>query len=141
MEAMIIFTAGTTGQPKGVVHTHGSIEAQLKSCEEAWQWTKKDHILNTLPLHHVYGINNILNMSLWAGAQITMVPKDDDHALWDLLLSDEDGLDINMFCSTPTVYQQLIEKYDSDKMAEKDRSIKKRLQKLRLMVSGGAALP
>ena len=36
MEAMIIFTAGTTGQPKGVVHTHGSIEAQLKSCEEAW---------------------------------------------------------------------------------------------------------
>jgi malonyl-CoA/methylmalonyl-CoA synthetase len=67
-DAMIVYTSGTTGNPKGVVHTHGSLEAMMIQMEETWGWTKDDHIMNVLPLHHVHGIMNVLNTSLWSGA-------------------------------------------------------------------------
>lgn len=96
----------------------------MKSMEDAWQWTSQDHILNTLPLHHVHGIMNILNTSLWAGARCTMIPKFDDRAIWDLLLTDDDGLDINIFMGVPTVYKKLIDKYEKDNMAADARKIR-----------------
>lgn len=52
--AMIIYTSGTTGKPKGVVTTHANIEAQVVSMIEPWGWSSNDHILHTLPLHHVH---------------------------------------------------------------------------------------
>ena len=67
-DAMIIYTSGTTGNPKGVVHTHGSLQSMMISMEEAWGWNQNDHIANILPLHHVHGIMNVMNTSLWSGA-------------------------------------------------------------------------
>ena len=125
---MIVYTSGTTGQPKGVVHTHGSLEAMLVSMEEAWQWTKEDHIFNTLPLHHIHGIMNILNTSLWSGAQCTMIPKLDDRSIWDILLDDEDGLDFTLFMAVPTVYNKLIDHYDQAGMASRSNVIKRKLK-------------
>ena len=96
----------------------------MKAMVEAWAWTSDDHILNTLPLHHIHGIMNILNTSLYAGAQCTMVPKFDDRAVWDLLLTDDDGLDINIFMGVPTLYKKLIDKYDQDNMVENAHMIR-----------------
>ena len=67
-DALIVYTSGTTGKPKGVVHTHGSLEAMMKSMERAWGWTEDDHVVNVLPLHNLHGIANVLNTSLWSGA-------------------------------------------------------------------------
>lgn len=44
------------GRPKGVVHTHQSVEHMIRSLIEAWEWTEKDHILHFLPLHHIHGV-------------------------------------------------------------------------------------
>ena len=66
--AMMLYTSGTTGRPKGVVVTHGNLQAQVSSLSDAWGWSEHDHILLHLPLHHVHGITNILTSALWNGA-------------------------------------------------------------------------
>ena len=44
--AMILYTSGTTGKPKGVVSTHENLEAQIQTLVRAWDWQPDDHILN-----------------------------------------------------------------------------------------------
>ena len=68
--ALILYTSGTTSRPKGVVTTHGNIEAQMRTLVEAWGWTRDDRILLVLPLHHVHGIVNVLGCALWSGARL-----------------------------------------------------------------------
>ena len=68
--AMILYTSGTTSQPKGVVTTHANIAAQIVSLVEAWEWSVSDRIVLCLPLHHVHGIINVVSCALWAGAGV-----------------------------------------------------------------------
>ncbi|MFM7785199.1 MAG: AMP-binding protein, partial [Gammaproteobacteria bacterium] len=65
--AMIVFTSGTTSKPKGVVSTHATITAQIRTLVEAWAWRADDRIPLFLPLHHVHGIVNVLCCALWSG--------------------------------------------------------------------------
>ena len=75
--ALILYTSGTTGKPKGVVTTHRNIQAQVTSLISAWEWTSTDRILHVLPLHHIHGIVNVLTCALWAGAECHMMVKFD----------------------------------------------------------------
>lgn len=109
--------------------------------EKAWDWTQDDRIANVLPLHHVHGIMNVLNTSLWVGAHCTLLPKYDTRELWSILLGEHPEIDITLFMGVPTIYSKLIHVYDHDKMAERSAEIKKKLGRLRLMVSGSSALP
>ena len=137
---MLTYTSGTTGNPKGAVHTHGSLEAMMTSMTEAWQWTEHDHICNTLPLHHVHGIMNVLNTALWSGAHCTMIPKFDNRTVWDILLDDEDGIDFTLFMAVPTIYNKLIEYYEAEGLADRATESRAKLKHLRLMVSGSSPL-
>ena len=69
--AMILYTSGTTNKPKGVVTTHENIQAQVQTLIKAWGWTKDDHVICVLPLHHVHGIINVVCCSMWVGASCT----------------------------------------------------------------------
>ncbi|MFI5910071.1 acyl-CoA synthetase [Dactylosporangium sp. NPDC051541] len=54
--ALVMYTSGTTGAPKGVELTHGAVEAGLDALAEAWAWTPEDRLAHGLPLFHVHGL-------------------------------------------------------------------------------------
>ncbi|MGH8951118.1 MAG: acyl-CoA synthetase [Acidimicrobiia bacterium] len=135
-KAMILFTSGTTGRPKGVVTTHGNIEAQIRSLVEAWEWELDDRILLTLPLHHIHGIVNIIGCALWSGGRCDMLPAFDSSAVVDRLTTG----DLTLYMAVPTIYHRLIAHLDGLAAEERDR-FREGTERLRLMVSGSAALP
>ncbi len=134
--AMILYTSGTTGKPKGVVTTHQTIESQISTLVKAWQWQKSDHILNVLPLHHVHGIVNVLSCALWSGACCEFLEKFTPPAVWQVFRL---GF-VNVFMAVPTIYHKLINYWEGENQIERDK-LSASLKHFRLMVSGSAALP
>lgn len=134
--AMILYTSGTTSKPKGVVTTHANIQAQITTLVNAWEWQQHDYILNILPLHHVHGIINVMSCALWSGACCEFLPKFEAESVWNIIKSGR----LTLFMAVPTIYYKLIAFWDSaSEMAQEEMS--KAASKLRLMVSGSAALP
>ncbi|MCS5490204.1 acyl-CoA synthetase [Algoriphagus limi] len=134
--AMILYTSGTTSLPKGVLTTHATITAQIKSLVEAWRWSENDHILSILPLHHVHGIINVNSCALWSGATVQFLPNFDAARVFDIFCEGE----VNVFMAVPTIYFKLIAFYETLPESKQDE-IRNALKKFRFMVSGSAALP
>ncbi|XP_057687523.1 malonate--CoA ligase ACSF3, mitochondrial isoform X2 [Corythoichthys intestinalis] len=140
--AMIIYTSGTTGRPKGVLHTHSSIQAMVQCLVSEWAWSQDDVILHTLPLHHVHGIVNKLLCPLWVGATCVMLPDFNPRKVWEMLLSSKAPM-VNVFMAVPTIYSKLIHYYDQHFTQPHVKDFVKAVckERIRLMVSGSAALP
>ncbi|KAJ8940173.1 hypothetical protein NQ318_019382 [Aromia moschata] len=141
--ALILYTSGTTGHPKGVVLSHTNLSFQTNCLLRAWRWSSSDVILHTLPLHHVHGTVNALFCPLTIGATTVMLPKFSAEDVWSNLLATNkrDGdKNVSVFMAVPTIYSKLIEEYEKKFQDQKDY-IKSRLENLRLMVSGSAPLP
>ncbi|TAD97834.1 MAG: long-chain fatty acid--CoA ligase [Bacteroidetes bacterium] len=134
--ALILYTSGTTSKPKGAIHTHKSIKAQVKILIEAWEWTSKDVILNVLPLHHVHGVINVLSCCLWAGATCEMLTKFDPEVVCTYMIYDNPTI----FMAVPTIYHKLIDFWEKCPL-EEQLQISKACARMRLMISGSAALP
>lgn len=134
--ALILYTSGTTSKPKGVVTTHANIAAQVASLLEAWGWSSDDYLLHTLPLHHIHGIINGLTCAFWAGARCRILPRFDAQAVWERLIED----DLTLFMAVPTIYTRLIAAWEATP-PERRQAMTAACSKLRLMISGSAALP
>jgi malonyl-CoA/methylmalonyl-CoA synthetase len=134
--AMILYTSGTTGKPKGVVTTHENIAAQITSLVEAWGWTGDDRILEVLPLHHIHGIVNVIACALWVGAVCEICPAFDARKVWDRIARGA----LTLFMAVPTIYVRLIDAWEKASAAERER-MSRGCRRMRLMVSGSAALP
>ena len=134
--ALMIHTSGTTGRPKGVVHTHGSIAAQVDALLEAWAWSEDDRILLVLPLNHVHGLVNVTLCALAAGACCEAPGGFDAEATWSRLAAG----DLTLFMAVPTIYARLIATWEAADEETRERW-SAGARRLRLMVSGSAALP
>ena len=134
--AMMLYTSGTTGKPKGVVITHGNLEAQVEALVQAWGWSDEDHILLHLPLHHVHGIVNVLSCALWSGAACQILPRFDAVEVWERIGRG----DLTLYMAVPTVYGRLLGAWEAADEPTRARW-SAGARSLRLMVSGSAALP
>jgi malonyl-CoA/methylmalonyl-CoA synthetase len=121
--ALIVYTSGTTGKPKGAVHTHGSLLAGVSSLLTAWRWTADDRLVLCLPLFHVHGLCAGLFGTLTAGAAASVFERFDETAVLRAAAAN------TMFFGVPTMYHRL---------AATGRAAA--LGSLRLNVSGSAPL-
>ncbi|MDX2097874.1 MAG: acyl-CoA synthetase [Leptolyngbyaceae cyanobacterium bins.59] len=134
--AMILYTSGTTGKPKGVVTTHQILQAQVETLVTAWEWTSEDRILHVLPLHHIHGIVNVLTCSLWVGATCQMIHKFDVQIVWEQICEGS----LTLLMAVPTIYVKLIAAWEASS-PERQHQMTNGCANMRLMVSGSAALP
>ena len=134
--AMMVYTSGTTGKPKGVVSTHANLEAQITALIDAWEWNPDDRVLLVLPLHHVHGIVNVVGCALWAGACCETLPKFDAAETWRRIASAR----LSLFMAVPTIYARLIATWEAAGPADR-AAMSAGCRTMRLMVSGSAALP
>lgn len=135
-DCMMIYTSGTTGKPKGVVMTHGQLDKQMQSLSKAWEWNSGDRILNVLPMHHVHGVINITCCALYNGATLEMQSSFDPGFVSSRMASGE----LTLFMAVPTIYHKLIQHFEQ--LPEHDQKRwQQGMSKMRLMVSGSAALP
>jgi malonyl-CoA/methylmalonyl-CoA synthetase len=125
-DALIVYTSGTTGEPKGAVHTHRSLLAGAMSLQAAWGWQPEDRLLLALPLFHVHGLCAGLFGTLAAGSSAVVFERFVPAQVLDAV--HEHGS--TMFFGVPTMYHRLAE---SGRAGE--------LSALRLCVAGSAPLP
>jgi malonyl-CoA/methylmalonyl-CoA synthetase len=123
--ALLVFTSGTTGTPKGVPLSHGNLLATSAAIEVAWRWTPGDRLLLALPLFHVHGLGVGLHGTLLAGASAVILPRFRVDAVLDAIAATRATL---MF-GVPTMWVRLAA---SPRVSE--------LGGLRLCVSGSAPL-
>ena len=89
-----------------------------------------------MPLHHIHGIVNVISCALWVGAICEILPRFDAQEVWQRLAAGE----LTLFMAVPTIYVKLIDAWEKASPAEQKR-MSEGCRKLRLMVSGSAALP
>jgi malonyl-CoA/methylmalonyl-CoA synthetase len=123
--ALLAFTSGTTGQPKGVPLTHANLLAGAEALRRAWAWTPHDRLILALPLFHMHGLGVGVHGSLLAGASMWIVEQFDPETILQAAAQPE----ATMFFGVPTMYSRLV-----------DAPGVERLGRLRLCISGSAPL-
>ena len=79
--ALLAFTSGTTGRPKGVPLTHANLLAGAEALRRAWAWTPDDCLLLSLPLFHMHGLGVGVHGTLLAGASAVLFERFDPEAI------------------------------------------------------------
>ena len=125
--AIILYTSGTTGYPKGAMLTHRNLYSNARDVGHYLSMTPEDRVIATLPVFHVFALTVVVNAPLLQGATVLLAPRFSPSEIYDLAESQK----ATVFAGVPTMYNFLYQfDGDADKFAA-----------LRLAVSGGAPLP
>jgi fatty acid CoA ligase FadD36 len=121
--ALVMYTSGTTGAPKGVLLPESAIAACLDGLADAWQWTADDHLVHGLPLFHVHGLVLGVLGALRRGSRLTHTVRPTPEAY-----AAANG---SLYFAVPTVWSRVVN----------DATSARALSSARAIVSGSAALP
>ena len=127
--AVILYTSGTTGRPKGAELSHANMFMNaLVSADRLLSISAEDVLLATLPLFHSFGQTCVMNVGLYLGATITMLPRFEPVKVMEIIQRDK----VTLFAGVPTMYFYLL-----NHPAASDYD----LSSLKRCCSGGAAMP
>ena len=125
--AIILYTSGTTGQPKGAMLTHRNLYSNARDVGHYLEFSSKDRVIATLPVFHVFALTVVVNAPLLQGATILLAPKFSPKDIYDIAGEQK----ATVFAGVPTMFNFLYQ-YPGDV---------EQFSNLRLAISGGAALP
>lgn len=126
--AVILYTSGTTGKPKGAMLTHKNLYSNARDIAEYLKITDQDKVITTLPMFHVFCLSVALNAPLMNGGTLLIVPKFSPKEIFHIAKTHE----ATVFAGVPTMYNFLLQ-YPEGNPED--------LRSLRLCISGGAAMP
>jgi len=126
--AVILYTSGTTGTPKGAELTHENLRRNSEVSRGLFDLAEEDVVLGALPLFHSFGQTCAMNNCVGSGAMLTLVPRFDPAKALEIIARDK----VTVFEGVPTMYAAMLQHPDADSA---DTS------SLRVCVSGGAAMP
>jgi long-chain acyl-CoA synthetase len=126
--AVILYTSGTTGKPKGAELTHANLLHNTQVVQGLTDASPDDVVLGALPLFHSFGQTFSLNGTIAAGAVLSMIPRFDAGRALEMI--QRDG--VTIFQGVPTMYTGMLHHPDRD-----DYDV----SSLRLCISGGSAMP
>ena len=124
---LLMYSSGTTGWPKGVVHSHANLASSLRALAACWRFTPDDVVVNVLPLFHVHGLSFATHLSLLTGGCVLL--EDGFHPQHTL---DAIGRG-TVFMAVPTIYYRFLQE---PAFREKARS----WQGVRLFTCGSAPI-
>jgi len=128
-DAVILYTSGTTGTPKGAQLTHGGLSRNARlTSQTLLNNTPDDVMMGCLPLFHVFGLTCGLNATITAGGTLTLLPRFDPGKALEIIERDA----VTIFEGVPTMYAAMLHHPAADPS---------HAASLRLCVSGGAAMP
>jgi long-chain acyl-CoA synthetase len=127
--AVILYTSGTTGAPKGAQITEGNLRACAEAFREVLELSGEDRFGTALPLFHIFGQAVVLGSALLAGAGVSLQARFDPAGLIDLVRRDR----VTILAGVPTMYSAMVGAAPDAGPAD--------FASLRLAASGGASLP
>ncbi|MFJ4363194.1 acyl-CoA synthetase [Streptomyces chartreusis] len=128
--ALIVYTSGTTGPPKGAVIPRRAVTHTLDALADAWQWTGEDVLVHGLPLFHVHGLVLGILGPLRRGGSVRHLGRFGTEGV-----ARELNEGATMMFGVPTMYHRVAQ------ALPEDPGLAQALGKARLLVSGSAALP
>ena len=127
-DAVILYTSGTTGRPKGAELTHANLTRNAElTATTLLKSSTGDVVMGCLPLFHVFGLTCGLNATVTAGSPLTLLPRFDPGKALEIIQRDR----VTIFEGVPTMYAAML--HHTGERPD--------VSSLRLCVSGGAAMP
>jgi long-chain acyl-CoA synthetase len=126
--AIILYTSGTTGKPKGAMLTHKNLYSNAKDVSDYLKMSESDRVITVLPMFHVFCLTVALNAPIMNGATMLIVPR---FSPIDIFMFAK-KFEATVFAGVPTMYNFLLQTPNADPSD---------LQSLRLCISGGASMP
>ena len=123
--AVILYTSGTTGRPKGAMITHGNLAANGLDLQKSWQWQQQDILLHALPIFHIHGLFVACHNVLLGGSKMIFLSKFDAQTVMQLLPK------ATVLMGVPTFYTRLLDLPNFEQQVCKN---------IRLFISGSAPL-
>ena len=125
--AVIMYTAGITGHPKGAELSHQSMLNSMEILAETLRFNEREKILSVVPFFHSFGGTVVMNAGLYGGSTLVLSPKFNPKEMLDLMIKE----DTSIFAGVPTMFQMILDNYDHDSP---------NMPHLKYCLSGGSSL-